>query len=557
MRRRKRVAHGGLVRIIAIIMLAILLSNELASGQFLVQPMLIDLTLRRGKRAVIQIRLENTAAVGTEIIDLSVVELTQADDAKWAPILPDPNLDTSKLSSCSKWLSISSSSVEVPPVTNVPVNVSITVPQGARGFYYAAIMARMRPAEDPKAKVIPLDVRFVVPVLIQIEGRPMRHRVELTDVGMEVGQPTADRPATTLVSLKIANNGGTYSRLSGYARLDGIFGGHARQITTAEFKDVGIIPGVEFTLRHDINRPLPSGKYKVIGTLFVDGRRIKPFAKEIDFAGDPSVNVAAVDTPLLMEPGELVMDSMPGATRTKTVTIHNTSTDEAVNVRVVPATPPHLASASHGTDFRGSELSCAGWVKIQPEKFTLRAGARQRIVITTKMPNPGKMHAYYYALLNLMATYPDGQNAGVTKAYVIVANKKVQTKYNAVVTREPSLGAMEASKYIVVSGFGNIGNVHFKPRCKATVNDLQGQSVATVLLSGKLHTMLPLEMRNFSGVLDFSKVPSGTYRLTASLEYAPGEAESRDKPIQVSVQGDRKVVRIMSEEELKKIGIAW
>ena len=555
MRRQNGAAHGGLVTIIAI-MLVIFLSSELASGQFLVQPMLLELTLRRGKRAVTELRLENVGTVSAHIIDLSVIELAQVDDAKWAAILPDPNLDTSMLSSCSRWLSFGSSSVEVPPVTIVPVTLTIAVPPDARGFYCAAVMAQMRLPDDIKG--IGVDVRFLIPVLVQIEGRPMRHRVELTDVGMEVGQPTAQNPATTLVSLKIANNGGTYSRLNGYARVDGVFAGHSRQITTAEFKEVGIIPGVEYTLRHDINRPLPSGKYKVIGTLFVDGRRIKPLMKEIDFVGDPSVNVASVDTALLMEPGEVVMDSIPGATRTKTVAIHNTSTDEAVNVRVVPTIPPHLAGASHGTEFRGPELSCAAWVKVQPEKFTLRAGARQRIVITTKMPNPGKMHAYYYALLNLMATYPDGQNAGVTKGYVIVVNKQVETRYDAVATREPSLGAMEGSKYVVVSGFGNIGNVHFRPRCKATVTTLdESATMANVLLSGKLHSMLPLEMRSFSGVLDFSEIPAGTYRLTVIFEYAPGEAESRYKPIQVSVQGDQRVVRIMSEEELKKIGIAW
>jgi len=178
--------------------------------------------------------------------------------------------------------------------------------------------------------------------------------------------------------------------------------------------------------------------------------------------------------------------------------------------------------------------------------------------IITTMPNPGKMHAYYYALLNLVATYADGENAGITKAYVIVANKKVEARYAAVATREPTLGALDVSKYVIVSGFGNVGNAHFKPRRRATITTLQeGQTVAKILLSGKLHSMLPLEMRDFSGVLDFSEIPADTYRLSTILEYAPGEVVIRDKPIRVSVQGSQKVVQMITEEDLKKIGIKW
>lgn len=553
MRRRNGVEHTGLVRIIAI-MLVILLSNGLASAQFLVQPMKIELTLPRGKRGVTDIRLQNTGTLSNKIIDLTVHELTQSEDARWQIILPDSDFDTSKLSSCRQWISINPSSCDVPPVTNVPVRLTVTVPQSARGFYSAAIMARMRQAEDIVG--IGLDIRFVIPVLLQIEGRPMRHNVGLKDVGMQFREQTAENPATTLISQKIANDGGTFSRLKGYVRVDGLFDEHWRQITTAEFDEVSIMPGAEFTLKSDIERSLPSGKYRVTGTLFVDGRRVIPVVKEIDFAGDPSVETASVDTALVLIPDEVIIESVPGATRTETVTIHNTS-DEVVSVRVVPTMPPHLVGVAAGADLLGPDLSCAGWVKVQPEQFTLRAGERQRTVISTTMPNPGKIQAYYYALLNLQATYADGQNAGVTKAYVIVANKKAEASYAAVATREVTLGAMEASKYVVVSRFGNVGNVHFRPRCRAMITKLQGGTVAKMLLSGKAHSMLPLETRDFSGVLNFSEIPVGVYRLSAILEYAPGEMATTDKPVRVSVQGNRKVVEITTTEELQKIGITW
>lgn len=122
-----------------------------------------------------------------------------------------------------------------------------------------------------------------------------------------------------------------------------------------------------------------------------------------------------------------------------------------------------------------------------------------------------------------------------------------------------TIAAMEASKYIVVGRFGNVGNAHFTPRCRAMVRTLTtGATVARLLLSGKAGVMLPLELRDFSGVVDFSKFMAGTYRLTAILEYA-GEPVAAEIPIRISIGPNKqRLVEIVEPKEVEeKLGVKW
>lgn len=535
--------------------MAVLMSAEPVSGQFMVSPMKVELAPRAGQRLRAELKLQNTGVNGTRIMDLMVVELTQSEYGRWDPIMPGSDFDTSTLSSCSSWISLSSETVEVGPLRIVPVTVTIRVPPGVRGFYGAAVLGSLRP--PPGVIGVALVLRFVVPILIEIQGRAVRHKIELTDVGMEFRKAAVEKSATTLVSLGIANNGETYSSLKGIALVRKLSGGHWRKIATAEFQERSIIPRVKFNLKSDIGRSLPSGKYRVAGTLYVDGRRVKPLEKEITFTGDPSVTKAAADAALNLQPLEVsIKNAQSGATRSAVIKIENASED-AVNVTAALSVPPVLKNVAFG-ELKGEDLTCAEWVRVEPEKFTLRGGARQSIRIIAEIPNSELMHSRYYALLGLRARYLDGQSAGVRTALIYVENNGIEGR-PAPRPMKLTIAAMEASKYIVVCRFGNVGNAHFTPRCMAMVRTLTtGATVTKLLLSGKAGVMLPLEVRDFSGVVDFSRVNAGTYRLTAVLGYA-GEQIAIQIPIRVSLGPDeQRLVEIVEPKEVEeKLGVKW
>jgi len=536
---------------VSVVGLAILLAasgNAHAQG-FMVKPMKMEFAPRPGQIMKQRLELHNLGVVEAKMIDLRLVDLTQSQEGHWRIVTESElGVGTSKVPSCLKWIKLSAESVNVEPLQMAPVTVTVRAPPGARGFYCAGLIARTRP--PPGVKGIAIVVRFLIPVLVEIQGRPVRQKIELADLGMEFREKSEEKPATTLVRVGIANEGRTYSRIKGGVKVMRFWEGHWRNVTAAPIKEVGILPGVNLNLETDIERCLPSGKYKLMGTLYVDGRRIRPLEKEIEFVGDPTVTRVAVDTALVLEPPELSISGAPGATRTSVIKVENASED-AVNIEAASVMPPVLRGVAFG-DLKGDELTCAEWVKVSPAKFTLRAGGKQNIRVIAQMPKADpdatSGHANYYGLLTLRAAYPDGQGAGETTTLVCVENKKVEAE-PAAQGMALTLAAEEPSKYIVQAKFANTGNVHFTPKCRATLSTGIGAAVAETVLSSEAGLMLPLEVRGFSGVLDFTNVEVGTYLLKAMLEYAPGKAAAKQIPIRVSLEEGNKVVTIVQAKE--------
>ncbi|MBA7648347.1 hypothetical protein ES703_56133 [subsurface metagenome] len=293
----------------------------------------------------------------------------------------------------------------------------------------------------------------------------------------------------------------------------------------------------------------------------MDGRRAKMFAKEVDFAGHPSVKEVAGDAPLILNPSEVFISALPGATRTGVLRVFNAS-DETVNVQVSLALPRSLIGVTFG-NVRGEDLDCSQWVKIMPDKFTLRSGAQQSIRIVATMPNAVAAHPCYYAVLRLQSIYADGQNAGLTTAYTCVANSNVEASPLAHIQKLTLAAAAEPSEYLVAVRGGNFGSVHFTPRCRIAVTEPEpmGRSrIKKMLSSNRLGLLLPFEARDFSEILDFSRVPAGAYRVTAALEYAPDVRAEKQIAIRVSGEaGGQRFVEIMQlEEELpQKIEVQW
>ena len=561
--RKQDGVHSHIFLVIAIALLA---SAGPSFGQFLVQPMRMELAVRPGKFFKASLDIQSLDPNETHTIDLSVVELTQWENGEWRVIEPnspeDPNspnfgFDISTLSSCKDWIRFRTPSIELPPFAMSTVDMILKVPPGIRGFYNAGILATLRPR--PGATDITVILRFLVPVLAEVQGRPMRHSIELEDVGIELIEPIGGNPATTVVSMDVSNKGGTYSRLKAFAKVRGFWDGHWREVTEAEFRQTSIIPGVKFKLKTDIGRSLPSGRYRLSGVLYVDGRRAERIEKEMDFVGDTSITKVATDAPLDVLPSELLINCRPGATRTTAIKVRNVS-DETVNVQTALALPRNLQGVAYG-ELKGDDLDCTAWLKLEPESFTLPSYKQQTIRVTAAMPKSLEaLHPCYYALLGLFTTYPDGQRGGVTTANIGVTNESISAEpFVSGMKLSPAL--KEGSQYYIVARFGNFGPIHFTPiRCRAAVVTDTGEPRALVALSSsKSDIMLPLEVRDFSGIIDFSKFSAGTYRLAAALEYAPGERAVKQIGIRVQPQGELRVVEVVKlEGELgKEIQVQW
>ncbi|GAI89142.1 unnamed protein product, partial [marine sediment metagenome] len=92
----------------------------------------------------------------------------------------------------------------------------------------------------------------------------------------------------------------------------------------------------------------------------------------------------------------------------------------------------------------------------------------------------------------------------------------------------------------------------------AVVDPITGMGmprVITSLSSRKTGMMLPFEARDFSGVMDFSRVPVGMYRLAVELQYGPGQMADKQIGIRVMAQGGQKVIEVLQlQEDLEDLG---
>lgn len=530
-----------------------------ALGQFIVQPMRMDLPLMPKQKFETAMSLQSFDPNEVHNIDLYVVDLTQWEDGQWRIIEPnDTTFDRSQLSSCKDWISLSTDVVQIPPLRSGRVRVNIQVPTRTRGFYVAGIITSVRPRPDIQAN-FGVRIRFLTPVIITVQGRPMRHNVKLKQMGVEFVPPTGSQPATTYVSMSIDNNGGTRSGLKGFARIKNYQDGHWREITNAEFDAAAINPGSKLKLKTNIGKSLPSGKYKVEGWLYVDGRRDQRTSTNVDFAGDPSIKTVAADAPIDLNPASISIESVPGATRIASLKVYNAS-DEDVNVRAAIRMPPSLFGVAFG-DLKGDDLDCSGWISIEPKEFTIRRHAQQSIRIISKMPsNVSAMNPAYYALMGLISTYTDGQKGGVTTAPISVENQNISVEpYVHGMALNPAL--KDGSEYYIVARYGNFGRIHFTPvRCRVALVDGTGRPRTIIpLTSRKTDMMLPFEARDYSGILDISRIPVGYYRLASQLRYGsdPSEIAEKQIGIRVMAQGGEKVMEVLQQDLGETIKIQW
>jgi len=559
--RKQNIAHSHLFFAV-VIAASIFVSGGSAFGQlggFVVQPMRLDIAALPGRIFETSLGFQSFDPNQSHTVDMSIIDLTQWENGQWRIIEPNSDFDTSKLSSCSKWISVERETVQIPLMSSAQVKIRVRVPRRTRGFYAAGILATLRPRPDLGGNVA-VKVRFLVPVILEVQGRPLRHKIELGDMEMEFTESSQGNPATTYVFMNIDNKGGTRSNLKGFAQIKGFLDGHWREITTAEFRGTRIIPGAKLRLKSNLSRSLPSAKYRVSGWLYIDGRRAQRITKEIDFVGDTSVTKVVTDSPLDLLPSTVSISSRPGATRMAAIKVYNAS-DETVNVQTAVGLSRSLQGVAFG-DLNGADMDCTGWLKIEPQKFTLRSHTQQSIRITAKMPDTVSASLpCYYALLGLYSTYADGQRAGVTTANICVTNENISVEpFVYGMTLRPALKG--GSEYYIVARFGNFGSIHFTPiKCRVAVVDPATSlpRIRTSLSSMKTGIMLPFEARDFSGVIDFSKVPVGMYRLAVELQYGPTQMADKQIGIRVMAQGGQKVIEVLQlQEDLGgKIEVKW
>lgn len=507
----------------------------------MVEPMRMDVSASAGSAVEVPLTIRNTSGNAPRDIELTLVELSQHANGAWSFRPTGSVTETEAQQSSLDWTSISDSVVEIAPLEPAEIMVRLEPPRNARGAYFAALLAET-PAPEEGTPGVSVRMRFLIPIIIEIQGRSVRQNVELEDLVMTYDGADGRAP-TTNARLRITNAGETFSQVTGNLRIERRSGERWRLVTRFETRERSIIPGMTLELGQDLERRLPSGTYRLRGELTVDGRGVPPLQQEIEFEGDPNVDALAYDTELRLSPEMVLMDVVPGATRTTILRIENPGED-TVTVDLAAATPRGLMGVRMG-ELIGAELSAEPWTTVRPAQFTLRGGANQNVRVISSVPSEDGLHANYYADLTLAGRYADGQSAGTQSSVIHLVNRAAETARQGVI-ETLSLAEAAPNLFAVQARFVNTGNTHVAPLGQVVVTTPQGQTVRSASLSGAEGMLLPLGERVFGGEIDFSDVEPGMYALRASVDLEGGDSASLQHVIEVAhedVQTDDGIVQ--------------
>lgn len=499
---RSPLKFGWMIAVAMIVALA----PQVASAQgFMVRPMTMQVNPLPSQTLEIPLKINNTAIEGARTVELRVVDLSQDNQGVWRLVEPDSSVSMTGHQSSLAWTTLSTDRVDIPPNEPATITVKLKPPANARGAYFAGIVAETPLPANPVG--IQVRTRFLIPLIIQIRGRTVREHVALSAVSMTYKTDTGT-PPTTFADISMTNSGQTFSKVRGDVTVERQLNDKWRVVTHVPFNERGIIPGVTLDLGANLERRLPSGPYRLRANLFVDGRRVPPLEKIIQFKGDANATVA-YDATLLLQPSLVDMKVVPGATRTTVLHIQNTSANP-VHIEMSSTTPRTLLGVQMG-QLLGIKLSAQPWTIIQPAAFTLRANGRQSVRVMSSVPKSAGDYANYYADMVLKGTYPDGQSAGETFSTVRLTNIDIKSTPEGNI-EELALAEGDDAKFIAQLRFANTGNVDLQPSVSLSLHSSDGGTVATATLSGGDEgPLLPLGKRMFSGTLDLSNIKPGDY----------------------------------------------
>ncbi|NQV34106.1 MAG: hypothetical protein HQ515_15545 [Phycisphaeraceae bacterium] len=515
-----------------------LLCSLEARAQFIVQPMQINIQCPAGSTVRRQFKLENRDKFESHYVAMSIVDLIQDRDSSWtiydSEMLTESNsgFDFDVHSSCKDWISLRRSEVIVDAFDSETENLEIRVPSRAKGFSCAGLRVTLEPRPGLGGVAIRYD--FVVPICITIEGRALRSDVKLVSSGLKFVEAKDDKQESTSVVVTIKNEGGAHSMLTPVVSILQILASGTRSVVRdLALSDVAIIPGAEIDLRADLQSSLPTGRYRIVTRMSVDGRRVPGMTEEIAFKNPGVSGPVHQRGAIRLLPGQIDLEQNPGRTASQQIVVRNDS-DEHIVVKAIPVMPETMAGKI--LNVRGEDMSCVDWTEVRPTEFSIRAGAERKVTVVTRMPAEDKLPAVneelnnFYGTIKFYGFYRDHSSAGMASAFVNV--KKMGGESTPFIqARNLTIKSLDGTKALVVGAFANLGTVHVVPTCSAQIESQENGILGTpIRYGGRLalknvdadKNLMPLETRQFSAEVDFSDIPEGKYIVTATISYGLG-----------------------------------
>lgn len=522
-----------------------------------VSPIKLEAEVPTGRGIQIPFTIANTNALEGYEMTVQHVELLQGEGAEWLFQQTEDIFDPEKHQSNKSWFDDIDQVMSIGPDQNAPLLLTGVVPRNARGTSFSALLVTSEPKGDADAAVR-LKFQFLVPIILTASGRAARQDIELVGLDLKINKPSIaagpDQKETVDAQMWIENNGKTYGRLSGDIRVEREEANGWRNVTAMPIPERGIIPGSRLGLRANLGRHLPSGMYRLTGTLKIDGRRLPRMTEVIEFEGDPNLTALSYDAIVSIDPSVIEIGEVrAGAARNQVISITNPTTEQVeviLNVKI----PPELENVAIG-DLIGNELSAANWVRVSPPKLRIRPNASRNVRMVVRSPVEVAQHSNFYAVLEAQSLSADGQEAGKREAKVIVSSENGRPMSKLAITEFNYAQGDEPDIFVVNAQIANIGSIHADPKIRAQLIEIETEKRTPLVLEGGDDIMLPFATWEYAGLMDIGVLPDGDFALRVDFDYGGSLRETRELPITISTneEGQKLLSETVAVEESEEV----
>ncbi len=447
------------------------LAGTKVHGQFNVslEPQIVEVQLRPGKRAVLPFRLANEDTAMTVRVRVTASDIRQGSRGEYMLA------DSVTPYSCVSWLTLTDTIIEIGPGEAREIPVTVNVPFNARGGGYGAVVFEMvqkeRPAADPTALVFGARYRFQLPAWIEItiqSERAARGRLKPTTVTVV---PTGDIPEMLekygdrgmVVTTEVENTGDVHVFTKGRLIIRDENQRLVRDTKLGSGRGA-ILPGAKASLTTITKLP-PPGKYTAKAIVDYGGRSpaIAQTSFEITSGQAARTGKSDIALPLYVDLRPENFDpSIPvGGFRVMGLSLLNREQEQvAVDIGLGRISFDENGQMWVSDEQVDSGRTCASWLAIEPRNFMLDPDRRKNVQITLKVPD-GVGGGYYSCLVvNTRLASDTGSSTLPTPIYcpiflTVPPDLKLGGEIVDVDVEHPTESAV-----MLKTEFRNMGNIH-------------------------------------------------------------------------------------------------
>ncbi len=196
------------------------------------------------------------------------------------------------------------------------------------------------------------------------------------------------------------------------------------------------------------------------------------------------------------------------------------------------------------------EWSCTEWLrfKLAGDKVVIKGGEKKFIQVYISVPKGITPGGRYSAILCEVLPREDKEKGGVRAAYQMLCFLKI-TVGKSGLEKNLSISELKVSKkgdeniFTIIAE--NKGNIHLIPKGEFRIRTKGGRVIESFPLTARTYTMLPTNLRDFTGVLK-KVLPDGNYIAECVIWYDPKKSSVGKYPIIIK----NGVVKLQSGSEV-------